>query len=185
MRLDRAAAARKLNLPREGHPVQASFQGTQSAVLGRKHVYEILVAGQAGPGCAMGWQPAGLCPGANDHSLAAGAGTDIIGRLIQPVFTEAMVTQVVIRNVGGATGTIGTAEVVRAKPDGQTILLTSMAPIAIQPSFMARAPYRADQLTAVCLVAEAPATLMTPTTTGIKTVADIVARAKANPGQLP
>jgi tripartite-type tricarboxylate transporter receptor subunit TctC len=115
----------------------------------------------------------------------AGGGTDIIGRLIQPVFTEAMGTQVVIRNVGGATGTIGTSEVVRAKPDGQMILLTSMAPIAIQPSFMARAPYRADQLTAVCLVAEAPATLMTPTTTGIRTVADIVARARANPGQLP
>ena len=56
----------------------------------------------------------------------AGGGTDIIGRLIQPVFTEAMGTQVVIRNVGGATGTIGTAEVVRAKSDGQTILLTAM-----------------------------------------------------------
>jgi hypothetical protein len=46
-------------------------------------------------------------------------------------------------------------------------LLTSMAPIAIQPSFMARPPYRADQLPAVCLVA------------------DIVACAWANPGQLP
>ena len=63
----------------------------------------------------------------------AGGGTDIIGRLIQPVFTEAMSTQVVIRNVGGATGTIGTSEVVRAKPDGQTILLTSMAPTSVAP----------------------------------------------------
>ena len=71
----------------------------------------------------------------------AGGGTDIIGRLIQPAFTEALETQVVIRNMGGATGTIGAAEVVRTKPDGQTILLTSMAPIAIQPGFMARAPY--------------------------------------------
>jgi tripartite-type tricarboxylate transporter receptor subunit TctC len=114
-----------------------------------------------------------------------GGGTDIIGRLIQPVFSEVLGSQVVIRNVGGATGTIGTAEVVRSRPDGQTLLLTSMAAIAIQPSFLARPPYRADQLTPVCMVAEAPATLMTPKETGLRTVADIVARARANPGKLP
>ncbi|WP_149538096.1 Bug family tripartite tricarboxylate transporter substrate binding protein [Siccirubricoccus phaeus] len=115
----------------------------------------------------------------------AGGGTDIIGRLIQPVFSEELGGQLVIRNVGGATGTIGTAEVARSKPDGATLLLTSMAAIAIQPSFRANAPYRADQLTPVCLVAEAPATLMTPKETGIRTIADIQARARANPGQLP
>ncbi|WP_380069940.1 Bug family tripartite tricarboxylate transporter substrate binding protein [Dankookia sp. GCM10030260] len=115
----------------------------------------------------------------------AGGGTDIIGRLIQPVLAEELGLQLIIRNVGGATGTIGTAEVVRSKPDGTTLLLTSMAPYAIQPSFRANAPYRADQLIPVCLVAEAPATLMTPKTSGIRTVADIAARAKAAPGQLP
>jgi tripartite-type tricarboxylate transporter receptor subunit TctC len=48
----------------------------------------------------------------------AGGGADIIGRLIQPVFADALGQQVVIRNVGGAVGTIGTAEVVRSRPDG-------------------------------------------------------------------
>ena len=56
----------------------------------------------------------------------AGGGTDIIGRLNQPAFTEVTGTQVVIHNVGGATGTIGTAEVVRAKPDGRTLPITSI-----------------------------------------------------------
>ena len=70
----------------------------------------------------------------------AGGGTDIIGRLIQPVFAEELGAQIIIRNVGGATGTIGTAEVVRAKPDGMTLLLTSMAAVVIQPSFRANAP---------------------------------------------
>jgi tripartite-type tricarboxylate transporter receptor subunit TctC len=115
----------------------------------------------------------------------AGGGTDIIGRLVQPVLSEELGGQLVIRNVGGATGTIGTAEVIRSKPDGATLLLTSMAAVVIQPSFRANAPYRADQLTPICLIAEAPATLMTPKTSGIRTVADIVARAKANPGQVP
>jgi tripartite-type tricarboxylate transporter receptor subunit TctC len=115
----------------------------------------------------------------------AGGGTDIIGRLIQPVLAEELGLQLIIRNVGGATGTIGTAEVVRSKPDGTTLLLTSMAAVAIQPSFRANAPYKADQLAPVCLVAEAPATLMTPKNSGIRTVTDIAARAKAAPGQVP
>jgi tripartite-type tricarboxylate transporter receptor subunit TctC len=115
----------------------------------------------------------------------AGGGTDIIGRLVQPVLAEELGQQIVIRNVGGATGTIGTAEVVRSKPDGTTLLLTSMAAVAIQPSFRANPPYKADQLAPVCLVAEAPATLMTPKTSGLRTVADIAARARAAPGQVP
>ncbi|MBY0333912.1 MAG: tripartite tricarboxylate transporter substrate binding protein [Acetobacteraceae bacterium] len=115
----------------------------------------------------------------------AGGGTDVIGRLIQPALSEQLGTQVVIRNVGGATGTIGTGEVVRSKPDGQTLLLTSMAAVAIQPAFLARPPYRADQLIPVCLVAEAPAVMMTPRTSGITSLADIAAKARAAPGQMP
>ncbi|MEN0074109.1 MAG: tripartite tricarboxylate transporter substrate binding protein [Paracraurococcus sp.] len=115
----------------------------------------------------------------------AGGGTDIIGRLVQPVFAETLGAQLVIRNVGGATGTIGTAEVARSKPDGLTLMLTSMAPIAVQPSFRSNLPYKAEDLAPVCLIAEAPLTLMTPKTTGLRSVADIAARAKATPGQLP
>jgi len=115
----------------------------------------------------------------------AGGGTDIIGRLIQPVFAEELGAQLVIRNIGGATGTIGTAEVVRAKPDGTTLLLTSMAPVVIQPSFRANAPYAVEQLIPVCQVAEAPAVLMTPKTSGIRSIADIAARARSMPGQMP
>jgi tripartite-type tricarboxylate transporter receptor subunit TctC len=115
----------------------------------------------------------------------AGGGTDVIGRLIQPALSEQLGGQVIIRNVGGATGTIGTAEVVRARPDGNTLLLTSLAAVAIQPSFLARPPYRADQLTPICLVAEAPAVMMSPKTSGIATLDDLVARARANPGEYP
>ncbi|MCB4824948.1 Bug family tripartite tricarboxylate transporter substrate binding protein [Roseicella aerolata] len=115
----------------------------------------------------------------------AGGGSDIIGRLIQPVFAEELNAPLVIRNVGGATGTIGTAEVVRSKPDGSTILLTSMAAAVIQPSFRANPPYRVEQLAPVCLVAEAPATLMTPKNSGLRTIADIAAKARATPGQMP
>ena len=115
----------------------------------------------------------------------AGGGTDIIGRLVQPVMGEELGGQLLIRNVGGATGTIGTAEVVRARPDGATLLLTSMSAIVIQPSFRANPPYKAEQLAPVCLIAEAPATLMTPKDSGIRSIADIITLARASPGQVP
>lgn len=115
----------------------------------------------------------------------AGGGTDVIGRLIQNQFIQELGQQVVLRNVGGASGTMGTAEVVRARADGTTLLLTSMAPIAIQPSFRPSIPYRIENLAPVCLVADAPAVLMTPQNSGIRTVADIIARARAAPGQFP
>jgi tripartite-type tricarboxylate transporter receptor subunit TctC len=115
----------------------------------------------------------------------AGGGTDVIGRLMQPVLSQEIGAQVVLRNVGGATGAIGTAEVVRSRPDGTTLLLTSMAAVVIQPSFRPSVPYRVESLAPICMVADAPAVLMTPQNSGLRTVADIVARARANPGQFP
>lgn len=115
----------------------------------------------------------------------AGGGTDIIGRIIQPVMAEVLGTQVIIRNLGGANGTIGTAEVVRARPDGQTLLLTSPNPIALMPSYRPATPYRADQLAPVCMVANAPSVAMSPPGSGIRSMADLVARARAQPGGVP
>jgi tripartite-type tricarboxylate transporter receptor subunit TctC len=115
----------------------------------------------------------------------AGGGSDIIGRMIQPVLAEELGTSVLIRNAGGAAGTMGATEVARAKPDGATLLLTSMSPIAIQPSFRPSVPYRVASFAPVCLVADAPAVLMTPQTTGLRTVADVAARARAEPGRVP
>jgi tripartite-type tricarboxylate transporter receptor subunit TctC len=114
-----------------------------------------------------------------------GGATDIIGRLIQPTLAEQLGTGVVIRNVGGATGTIGAAEVARAKPDGTMLMLTSMAPVVVQPSFRPSIPYRTDSFAPVCLVADAPAVLMTTRNSGLRSVADVVARARAAPGQVP
>ena len=71
----------------------------------------------------------------------AGGGSDIIGRMMQPALAEELGAPVLIRNAGGAAGTMGATEVARAKPDGATLLLTSMSPIAIQPSFRPSVPY--------------------------------------------
>ena len=115
----------------------------------------------------------------------AGGGSDIIGRMMQPTFAEELGTPVQIRNAGGAAGTMGATEVARAKPDGATLLLTSMSVVAIQPSFRPSVPYSVASFAPVCLIADAPAVLMTPRTSGLRTVADVVARARAEPGKVP
>jgi tripartite-type tricarboxylate transporter receptor subunit TctC len=115
----------------------------------------------------------------------AGGGSDIIGRMLQPTFAEELGASVLIRNVSGAAGTLGASEVARAKPDGTTLLLTSMSVIAIQPSFRPSVPYRAASFAPVCLVADAPAVLMTPQNSGLRTLADVATRARAEPGKLP
>jgi tripartite-type tricarboxylate transporter receptor subunit TctC len=62
---------------------------------------------------------------------------------------EILGQQLVIHNVGDAIGIIGTTEVVRARPDGQTLLLTSPNPIALMPSYRPNTSYRAEQLAPV------------------------------------
>lgn len=63
--------------------------------------------------------------------FAAGGLTDVLARLVAAEMSKTLGQQVVVENVGGAGGNIGTAQVVRAKPDGYTILFGNVGQIAI------------------------------------------------------
>jgi tripartite-type tricarboxylate transporter receptor subunit TctC len=91
----------------------------------------------------------------------------------------------VVKNITGAAGTIAAAEVVRARPDGLTVLFSPIGPIAIQPSFMKNAGYRTADLAPICMVNQAPLVMMTPQNSGLRTVADVIARARAMGGNMP
>lgn len=112
-------------------------------------------------------------------NFAAGGPTDIVGRLMQNEMAAALGQAVVVRNVTGASGTIGTAEAARARPDGQTILFSPVGPMAIQPHFRRGLSYGLENFAAICQVADSPVVMMTPKTSGLRTVADVVARARA------
>lgn len=112
-------------------------------------------------------------------NFAAGGPTDIVGRLMQNEMAAALGQAVVVRNVTGAGGTIGTAEAARARPDGQTILFSPVGPMAIQPHFRRGLSYGLENFAAICQVADSPVVMMTPKTSGLRTVADVVARARA------
>lgn len=112
-------------------------------------------------------------------NFAAGGPTDIVARMMQNEMAAALGQPVVVRNVTGAGGTIGTAEAARARPDGQTILFSPVGPVAIQPHFRRGLGYALENLAAICQVADSPVVMMTPKNSGLRTVADVVGRARA------
>ena len=112
-------------------------------------------------------------------NFSAGGPTDIVARLMQNEMAAALGQSVVIRNVAGAGGTIGTAEAARARPDGQTILFSPVGPVAIQPHFRRDLTYTLGNFAAICQVADSPVVMMTQQNSGLRTVADVVARGRA------
>ena len=118
-------------------------------------------------------------------SFGSASAADIVARLLATEFTPMLGVPVVVKNVTGAAGTIAANEAVRARPDGNTLLFSPIGPIAIQPSFMRNAGYRATDFAPVCMVNKAPLVMMTPANSGLWTVADVAARARAANGQMP
>src|SRR5438128_8274830 len=116
--------------------------------------------------------------------FAPGGPTDIIARILSIAFSQSLGQQVIVDNRGGAAGNIGMGQVARATPDGYTLLLTSTA-IAVNPALFKSLPY--DPLTdfaPICELVNAPNVLFVRADSGITSIADLVARAKAAPGAL-
>jgi tripartite-type tricarboxylate transporter receptor subunit TctC len=115
---------------------------------------------------------------------AAGGTTDIMGRLLAPFLQERWGQPAVVDNRSGAGGTIGTAEVVRAKPDGHTILIGNTGPQAIAYSLFRGLSYRRDQLIPVSNMIRGPNALMVHPSLPVRTVPELVRYLKENPGKL-
>jgi tripartite-type tricarboxylate transporter receptor subunit TctC len=112
-----------------------------------------------------------------------GGSTDLIGRLLASKLEAQLGQTFVVDNKAGATGTIGAAHVARAKPDGYTLLVSSLGPYVIAPHLFSKVPYDAlndfDYLT---VAVQAPNVLVVPESSKHKTLADVIAFQKANPG---
>ncbi|MBV7540746.1 tripartite tricarboxylate transporter substrate binding protein [Acidovorax sp. sic0104] len=114
-----------------------------------------------------------------------GGSTDVLGRNVAQRIGAALSTNVIVDNKAGATGTIGAAFVAKAAPDGTTLLGTSIGPQAIAPHLMGKLPY--DHITAfepVVIIGTIPHILVVGVNQPFKTVADLLAAAKAQPGKL-
>ncbi|NUP99619.1 MAG: hypothetical protein HUU35_07175, partial [Armatimonadetes bacterium] len=110
---------------------------------------------------------------------------DILGRITALKLSEALGQQFVVDNRGGAGGTIGTAAVKRAAPDGYTILVSSLGPLVIGPHLMKGVAYDATKdLDYISVAVQAPNVLVVPAASPHKTMADVLAFLKANPAKM-
>lgn len=108
---------------------------------------------------------------------------DNMARLIGPRLAQALGQPVVIDNKPGAGGNIGAAEVARAAADGYTLLMAS-PPLTISPAVYTTLPYQPSQLAPIALVGRVPNVMLVNPASGIASVADLTARAKARPGKM-
>jgi len=113
-----------------------------------------------------------------------GGGTDIVGRIVAHKLSEAIGQQVVVDNRGGASGQLAAEIVSKAAPDGYTIMMAHIAAMTILPSLI-KLPYDAQKdFAPISLSAIAPNLLVVHPSVPVRSVKELIAFAKARPGQL-
>jgi tripartite-type tricarboxylate transporter receptor subunit TctC len=117
--------------------------------------------------------------------FSAGGTTDIIARLISDELRKALGQPIIIENKPGAGGNIGAEIVAKAKPDGYTLLMGSVGPLAVNASLYKRMPYdNLKDLTPITLVAHVPNMLVVnPRTVPAQTFQEFVALVRTHPGK--
>jgi tripartite-type tricarboxylate transporter receptor subunit TctC len=111
----------------------------------------------------------------------AGGSNDISARVAAEQLRQIWNQPVVVENISGAGGNIGAATVARAEPDGHTLLVTPPGPLAIN-QFLFRSPgYDAGALIPVVVLNATPNVAIVSVATGISTLPDLIARARARP----
>src|SRR5438477_3172509 len=118
-------------------------------------------------------------------AVAAGGGTDIISRLVAARLTESLGQSVVVDNRGGGNAIIGTSIVVKAAPDGYTLLTATNASHAINPGLFRDLPYDPiKDFTPVVAIAGVPVVLVVTPAFPAKTIQEFIVYAKAHDGKL-
>jgi tripartite-type tricarboxylate transporter receptor subunit TctC len=113
-----------------------------------------------------------------------GGGNDIIARLIGQKLSESMGQPVVVENYAGAGGTVGTARAAKSAPDGYTLVLVS-TPFAMAPAFYPNLAYDTlKDLAPITLVGTAQNVLVVHPSVPARSVAELIAYAKANPAKI-
>lgn len=117
--------------------------------------------------------------------FAPGGASDFVARIIQPKFMEELGQQIVIENRAGAGGNIGVEVVARAEPDGYTMLLGNVGTMTINPHLYKNFKIKPMQdLIGISAIADLPGGIAVHPSVPVKTVKELIAYAKARPGEL-
>jgi tripartite-type tricarboxylate transporter receptor subunit TctC len=127
-------------------------------------------------------------PGKPIHILvpyAPGGITDIAARIVGAKLTEAWGQQVVVENRPGGNGFIAMSAGAKAAPDGYTLTMATVGDVAINPAMFKDMPYDVQRdFAPIAMVSDAPMVLATNAGTPYKSVDEVIAAAKAQPGRL-
>jgi tripartite-type tricarboxylate transporter receptor subunit TctC len=114
-----------------------------------------------------------------------GGANDVIARVVAQKLAEPLGQQVLVENRGGAGGAIGAEMVARSAPDGYTLLLANPGPNAINPLLQPKTGYDPIRdFTMVTLMAVSPQVLVTHPSLPVRSVKELIALARAKPGQI-
>ena len=115
----------------------------------------------------------------------AGGATDILARALSQKLGEKIGQSVVVENRPGAGGTIGADAASKAAPDGYTLLLATSSTHSIGPAINPKIPYNAEaDFTPLAYVASSPNIVVVPNTLPVKSMRELIAYARKNPGKL-
>jgi tripartite-type tricarboxylate transporter receptor subunit TctC len=116
--------------------------------------------------------------------FTAGSGTDIIARTVAEPMSRSLGQPIVIENRPGAGGTLGASQVAKSNPDGYTLLVHSAGHVA-NPAIYSQLSYDTlKDFAGITSLASLPNVLIVSPSKGFKTVADLVQKARANPGAM-
>ena len=116
--------------------------------------------------------------------FVAGGTTDIVARIIAQPLSERLHQSIVIENVGGGGGTIGAGNAARAQPDGYTIFMATVAH-TMAPGIYKKLSYDFEKdFDPITIAASVPNILIVNPSLPVKTVAELIAYIKANPGKV-
>jgi tripartite-type tricarboxylate transporter receptor subunit TctC len=114
-----------------------------------------------------------------------GGGTDIVGRIVAQKMSESLGQQIIVENRGGATGMLAAELAAKAAPDGYTIMMSHIAAMSILPSLYPKMAYETTRdFAPISLAAIGPNLLVVHPSVPARNVKELIALAKARPGQL-
>ena len=117
--------------------------------------------------------------------FAPGGGTDITARTMAAKLGTKWGLSVIVDNRGGAAGIVGAEAAAKAKPDGYTLLIANVGITSINPALYAKLPYKPDSAFApISLICELPFVLMASPAFPPNSIKELVAYAKAKPGEV-
>jgi tripartite-type tricarboxylate transporter receptor subunit TctC len=118
-------------------------------------------------------------------NYAVGGPTDILARLFADYMSRDLKQPVIVENKGGAQGAIGAEEVIHSDPDGYTLLFTTGSVVVTNPLLYKKLSYNPDRdFKMLAIACDSPLVMEVHPSVPVKTVAELVAYAKQNPGKI-